>query len=99
MERMFRFARRNRRRESDRTKNRLHKTTAPAQSKPAPNGSEPRVRHLARRVSPLLPNWWGLVGGQIASWIALGPSFLPRRWWTTAGSVSLSQMYGYAIGS
>lgn len=99
MERMFRFARRNRRRESHRTKKRLHTTTAPAQSKPVTATSEPQVRHLARRLSPLLPNWWGLVGGQIASWIALGPSFLPRRWWTTAGSVSLSQMYGYAIGS
>lgn len=99
MERMFRFARRNRRRESDRTKKRLRKTTARAQSNPVTAGSEPKVRHLARRLSPLLPNWWGLVGGQIASWIALGPSFLPRRWWTTAGSVSLSQMYGYAIGS
>lgn len=99
MERMFRFARRNRRRESRRTKKRLHKTTAPTQSKPVTATSEPQVRHLARRLSPLLPNWWGLVGGQIASWIALGPSFLPRRWWTTAGSVSLSQMYGYAIGS
>ncbi len=99
MERMFRFARRNRRRESHRTKKRLHKTTAPTQSKPVTATSEPQVRHLARRLSPLLPNWWGLVGGQIASWIALGPSFLPRRWWTTAGSVSLSQMYGYAIGS
>lgn len=99
MERMFRFARRNRRRESHRTEKRLHKTTAPAQSKPVTATSEPQVRHLARRLSPLLPNWWGLVGGQIASWIALGPSFLPRRWWTTAGSVSLSQMYGYAIGS
>lgn len=99
MERMFRFARRNRRSESHRTKKRLRKTTARAQSNPVTASSEPRVRHLARRLSPLLPNWWGLVGGQIASWIALGPSFLPRRWWTTAGSVSLSQMYGYAIGS
>lgn len=99
MERMFRFARRNRRSESHRTKKRLRKTTARAQSNPVTASSEPRVRHLARRLSPLLPNWWGLVGGQTASWIALGPSFLPRRWWTTAGSVSLSQMYGYAIGS
>lgn len=46
----------------------------------------------------LVPNWWGIVGGQLASWIALGPSFLPRKWWMTATSVSLSQLYGYAIG-
>lgn len=48
--------------------------------------------------NPLVPNWWGLVGGQLASWIALGPSFLPRRWWMTAASVGLSQLYGYALG-
>lgn len=49
-------------------------------------------------MAALLPNWWGVVGGQVASWIALGPSFLPRTWWMTAASVGLSQLYGYALG-
>ena len=61
--------------------------------------NEPPRRAVARRITPFLPNWWGLVGSQIASWAALGPSFLPRRWWTTAISVSFAQLYGYAVGS
>jgi uncharacterized membrane protein len=51
---------------------------------------------LARRIRP---NWWGIAGAQVTSWIALGPSFLPRTWWMTAGSLSLSQLYGYGIGT
>lgn len=46
-----------------------------------------------------LPNWWGIAGAQVASWVALGPSFLPRKWWMTTGSLGLSQLYGYGIGS
>lgn len=58
------------------------------------------VRRRAQRLFDLVrPNWWGAVGSIVASWIALGPSFLPRRWWTTAASVSLSQLYGHALGS
>lgn len=45
------------------------------------------------------PNWWGIAGAQVTSWIALGPSFLPRTWWMTAGSLVFSQLYGYGIGS
>lgn len=99
---MFGFARRPRpHRESSRpAKQRGNNASEHSQQAgQAGSNEERRARQLARRVSPLLPNWWGVVGGQIASWIALGPSFLPRRWWTTAGSVSFSQMYGYAIGA
>ena len=61
---------------------------------------QPDVRRRAQRLFDRYgPNWWGVVGSQLAVWIALGPSFLPRRWWTTAASVSLSQLYGYALGS
>ncbi|KAB1645095.1 alpha/beta-hydrolase family protein [Gulosibacter chungangensis] len=61
-----------------------------------PPGDPPRG--LDASGHPLLPDWWGMVGGQLATWIALGPSFLPRSWWMTAASVSLSQLYGYALG-
>ena len=58
-----------------------------------------RAPRWTRRLPFKLPNWWGFAGSLAATWIALGPSFLPRRWWTTAASVSLSQLYGYAVGS
>lgn len=61
-----------------------------------PAGDPPRG--LDASPSPLLPDWWGVVGAQLATWIALGPSFLPRSWWMTAASASLSQLYGYALG-
>lgn len=68
----------------------------PARVAPAQRAVRRRAQRLFDRVQP---NWWGAVGSIVASWIALGPSFLPRRWWTTAASVSLSQLYGYALGS
>ncbi|MGO1543828.1 MAG: alpha/beta-hydrolase family protein [Gulosibacter sp.] len=61
-----------------------------------PAGDPPRG--IDASPSPLVPNWWGIVSGQLTSWIALGPSFLPRTWWMTAASVGLSQLYGYAVG-
>ncbi|MGO1172936.1 MAG: alpha/beta-hydrolase family protein [Actinomycetaceae bacterium] len=40
----------------------------------------------------------GSSGAQIATWVALGPSLLPRQWWMTAVNVGLSQAYGYLVG-
>ncbi|MFD2675028.1 alpha/beta-hydrolase family protein [Gulosibacter bifidus] len=60
---------------------------------PSPRAKRPTT------IARYLPNWWGAIGANIASWIALGPSFLPRTWWMTAGSVALAQIYGYAVGS
>ena len=60
-----------------------------------------RILTVCGRLKPAirLPNWWGIVGSLAATWVALSPSFLPRRWWTTAASVAFSQLYGYAVGS
>lgn len=63
-------------------------------------GFSPRPRsERATLVDRFTPNWWGAVGANMASWIALGPSFLPRTWWMTASSVAFAQLYGYAVGS
>lgn len=60
--------------------------------------AQPRTQRTGT-IDRLMPNWWGAIGANIASWIALGPSFLPRTWWMTAGSVGFAQIYGYAVGS
>lgn len=41
---------------------------------------------------------WGLVTAQVFGWAALGPSLIPRRWWMTALTLSLSQISGYITG-
>ena len=61
--------------------------------------STPRKKQLQRFFTRWGPNWWGVVASQLTTLIALGPSLLPRTWWTTAASISLSQLYGYAVGS
>ena len=48
-----------------------------------------------------LPNNFrsGVIGAEIASWGAVAPSLLPRRWWTTAANVAICQAVGHMIGS
>ncbi|QUY63177.1 Predicted membrane protein (DUF2319) [Gulosibacter molinativorax] len=83
-------------RRKQRTPNPRLRFFRPQGQNPQPAGDPPRG--IDASPHPLVPNWWGIVGGQIASWIALSPSFLPRKWWMTAASVSLSQLYGYGVG-
>lgn len=73
---------------------RLRSTFAvPETPDPAPS----RAEQLGRMLKPLLSA--GFAGSQIASWIAMSPSLIPRTWWMTAISVGLSQTYGYGAGS
>jgi uncharacterized membrane protein len=62
---------------------------------PAPPPS--RSEKVGRLLKPLVSA--GFAGSQIASWIAMSPSLIPRTWWMTAISVGLSQGYGYGFGS
>lgn len=41
----------------------------------------------------------GLTCGLVGVWIALSPSLLPRAWWMTAVSVTLTVVVAYAVGS
>lgn len=63
------------------------------------DATTPAKKKLQRFFARWGPNWWGVVASQLTTLIALGPSLLPRTWWTTAASISLSQLYGYAVGS
>ncbi|MGC5629232.1 alpha/beta-hydrolase family protein [Georgenia sp. Z1344] len=58
------------------------------------------ARGALRRTRPILRalDNAGSSGAQIATWVALGPSLLPRQWWMTAVNVGLSQAYGYLVG-
>ncbi|MGC5614929.1 alpha/beta-hydrolase family protein [Georgenia sp. Z1491] len=58
------------------------------------------ARGALRRTRPVLRalDNAGASGAQIATWVALGPSLLPRQWWMTAVNVGLSQAYGYLVG-
>lgn len=55
-----------------------------------------RLRGLRR-----LPNNFrtGVIGAEIATWAAVSPSLLPRRWWTTAANVAICQGVGHMIGT
>lgn len=55
-----------------------------------------RLRGLRR-----LPNTFrsGVVGAEIATWGAVSPSLLPRRWWTTAANVAICQAVGHMLGA
>ena len=55
-----------------------------------------RMRGLRR-----LPNSFrsGVVGAEIATWGAVSPSLLPRRWWTTAANVAICQAVGHMLGT
>lgn len=44
-------------------------------------------------------NWWGITGAHLSGWAALGPSLLPRTWWSTGISVGFASAFGYAVGS
>ena len=95
----FRRLRRRFERQQRRTSQRLVRIRA-EQRRQQRDGFSPTPRlERTTLIERFMPNWWGAVGANIASWIALGPSFLPRTWWMTAGSVAFSQLYGYAVGS
>lgn len=58
----------------------------------------PGLRLLRRGLLPrnLRP---GFLGAEIATWVALSPSLLPRPWWSIALGVSTAQLLGHATGS
>lgn len=63
-------------------------------------GALRRTRPILRSTRPVLRalDNAGASGAQIATWVALSPSMLPRTWWMTAINVGLSQAYGYVVG-
>ena len=40
----------------------------------------------------------GAIGAEVATWAAVSPSLLPRKWWGTALNVFGGQMVGHAVG-
>ncbi|MDY3127038.1 MAG: alpha/beta-hydrolase family protein [Corynebacterium sp.] len=58
----------------------------------------PGVRMVARR---RLPHSFsvGIIGAEIATWMAVWPSLLPRPWWVTATNVGLAQATGHFIAT
>ncbi|MHA2790031.1 alpha/beta-hydrolase family protein [Corynebacterium sp. S7] len=41
----------------------------------------------------------GVLGAEVATWWALSPSLLPRKWWITAANVAFVQGFGHAVGT
>lgn len=41
----------------------------------------------------------GLLGAEAATWWAISPSLLPRKWWVTAANVAISQGFGHAVAT
>lgn len=41
----------------------------------------------------------GLLGAEVATWWAISPSLLPRRWWVIAANVAICQAAGHAAGT
>lgn len=58
----------------------------------------PGIRLLRRRLIPR-KLYAGFVGAELATWVALSPSLLPRPWWSIALGVGAAQTAGHAIGA
>ncbi|WP_018295908.1 alpha/beta-hydrolase family protein [Corynebacterium lubricantis] len=41
----------------------------------------------------------GVLGAEVATWWAISPSLLPRKWWITAANVAIVQGFGHAVGT
>ncbi|WIM67537.1 alpha/beta-hydrolase family protein [Corynebacterium breve] len=41
----------------------------------------------------------GILGAEVATWWAISPSLLPRKWWVTAANVAICQGFGHAVGT
>ncbi|WP_231910099.1 alpha/beta-hydrolase family protein [Corynebacterium cystitidis] len=41
----------------------------------------------------------GILGAEAATWWAISPSLLPRKWWVIAANVAISQGFGHAVAT